>query len=116
MIWWKEFGNWLGQVFHGNRPLAVARVDDPPDVIASGMIYLIGDAPKPWAASFLCPCGCGETISLSLITTDRPSWRVQLSKSGQITLSPSVWRTKGCRSHFFIRGGQVVWAKPVLRR
>ena len=111
MSWWKEFRNWLGQVFGGTKPLIVSRVEDAPDVVNQGIIYLIGDAPKPWAASFLCPCGCGETISLSLISTDQPSWRAKISKNGLISLSPSVWRTRGCRSHFFILEGRVVWAK-----
>ncbi len=115
MSWWKEFGNWLSQAFGGARPLAVARVEDAPDVVKPGVLYLIGDTPKPWAASFLCPCGCGEAVSLSLIPTDRPSWRAKISKNGLITLSPSVWRTRGCKSHFFIRGGRVVWAKAARR-
>ncbi|MFX8036043.1 DUF6527 family protein [Acinetobacter baumannii] len=25
------------------------------------------------------------------------------------TLSPSIWRSKGCRSHFFVREGLIVW-------
>ena len=113
MSWLRELGNWLRDVFHTNRPLAVACVEDVPDVVKSGVVYLIGDGPAPWAASFLCPCGCGETISLSLIPTDRPSWRAQVLRNGLITLSPSVWRRQGCRSHFFIRSGRVVWAKTV---
>lgn len=110
MRWLRGLGNWLENVFRRNRPLAVAHVEDVPDVIKPGVVYLIGDGPAPWATSFLCPCGCGETISLSLIPTDRPSWRAHLHRKGLITLSPSVWRTKGCRSHFFIRSGRVVWA------
>jgi hypothetical protein len=113
MKWFRGLSNWLGDVFRSDRTWTVARMEDTPDVVMPGIVYLIGDGPTPWAASFLCPCGCKETISLSLIPTDRPSWRVQLPKSGLITLHPSVWRTKGCRSHFFIRGGRVVWAKAI---
>ncbi len=115
MKWLRELSNWLTNVFRSDQPLAVARVEDAPDVLKPGTVYLIGDGTAPWAASFLCPCGCRETISLSLIPADRPSWRAQISRNGLITLSPSVWRTKGCRSHFFIRSSRIVWAKAARR-
>lgn len=111
MKWLRDIGNWLSRVFRSDQPFAVVRVEDAQDEVKPSVIYIIGDTHAPWAASFLCPCGCGETISLSLIPTDRPSWHARIQKDGLITLSPSIWRTKGCRSHFFIRNGRVVWAK-----
>jgi hypothetical protein len=86
-------------------------IEDPPDQVLDGVIYLIGENSNPWSASFICPCGCKELISLSLIKADHPSWRASYRRDGSdITIHPSVWRTKGCRSHFFIRKGRVVWA------
>lgn len=111
MKWLRDIGNWLSRVFRGGRPFAVTRVEDVPDVIKPGVIYMIGDTSMPWAVSFMCPCGCEEIISLSLIPTDRPRWQARIQKDGLITLSPSIWRTKGCRSHFFIQNGRVVWTK-----
>jgi hypothetical protein len=58
---------------------------------------------------FRCPCGCGEKISLSLATNRRPQWRVSVDRFGMPTVSPSVWQTAGCYSHFWIRDGRVDW-------
>lgn len=85
-------------------------VDELPDSLQSRRMYLIGDA-APWSAAFLCPCGCGEVIHLSLLTDDSPRWSVSFNRDGLPTLSPSVWRTNGCRSHFFLQNGSIVWCK-----
>ena len=56
-----------------------------------------------------CPCGCGATIHLNLIDDERPCWRLSETADRGPTLHPSVWRTKGCRSHFVIRRGTLKW-------
>jgi hypothetical protein len=85
-------------------------VEDPPSELEEDVVYLVGET-SPWSASMRCPCGCKETIALSLVKDDRPSWKASLSKEGRITLYPSVWRTKGCKSHFILRDGRILWAK-----
>lgn len=87
------------------------RVEEIPDVPKNRTLYLIGER-QPWSAAFLCPCKCGEVIQLSLLPQDSPSWSATVDKDGFATLAPSVWRTKGCRSHFFVRRGSVVWCRP----
>src|SRR5689334_664379 len=82
-------------------------VEELPETPKGRSLYLIGNH-NPWSVAFLCPCGCGELIQLSLLTCDSPSWSVTFDRDGFATLSPSVWRTKGCRSHFFLRQGTVV--------
>lgn len=72
-------------------------------------VYLVGER-QPWCATFICPCGCKEVIALSLIKDDRPRWRAREHPNGTVSLSPSIWRMKGCRSHFFINHGRVIWA------
>jgi hypothetical protein len=89
-------------------------VEEIPDSMDRRFLYLIGEG-NPWAAAMLCPCGCGETIHLSLLQNDSPSWRLRLDRGGLPTLAPSVWRTKGCRSHFFLRQGNIVWCKSEQR-
>lgn len=59
----------------------------------------------------VCPCGCGEIIQLSLIKEDNPMWRIVKNDKNQITVSPSIWRTKNCRSHYFLRDSKIVWAE-----
>lgn len=93
--------------------LRAAKVEEIPDNLDRRFLYVMGDS-NPWSAALLCPCGCGETIQLSLLKTDSPSWTLRLELGGVPTLAPSVWRTKGCRSHFFVRQGSIVWCKADL--
>jgi hypothetical protein len=95
--------------------LRSVRLEELPDAPKKRNLYLIGDR-QPWAAAFICPCGCGEVIQLSLLPRDSPSWSVALDRDGFATLSPSVWRTKGCKSHFFVREGSIVWCRPTAVR
>ena len=66
-----------------------------------------GDKPK-WVL-FHCPCGCGEVVTLSLQGIHKPNWALTKMDSGRPTLYPSVWRDKGCFSHFWVKGGRVYW-------
>lgn len=84
-------------------------VDEKPGALRPGLLYLIGED-TPWSAALLCPCGCEMPVELSLIEADHPSWELTISKVGGLpTLRPSVWRTEGCKAHFFLRDGRVVW-------
>lgn len=103
----------LRQLFDTRPHYQLERAEDIPDVVLDRVMYLIGEGKSPWMASFLCPCGCKETISLSLIKTDDPRWQARVSREGEVTLTPSVWRTKGCKSHFFVRRSRVIWVRDV---
>ncbi len=111
-----QLREWIARQFVGSRLLA-RDVDDQPEIVEPGLIYLIGNYPKPWSATLLCPCSCGSVIQLSLLRDDDPRWKAVRHFDGTISLYPSVWRTKGCKSHFFVRHGRIVWAKnlPVSR-
>ena len=89
---------------------ATKTIAEFPDTLEPKCVYLVGDDSVPWFAALLCPCGCGALISLSLLKDDRPRWRVRRHFTGTVTLEPSIWRKKGCRSHFFVRSGRIVWA------
>lgn len=89
----------------------VANVAELPEGLKNRRLYLIG-ADTPWSAALNCPCGCGAVIQLSLLQSDSPSWRVSVEKGQIPDLTPSVWRTKGCRSHFFLRHGEIIWCRP----
>lgn len=82
-------------------------VDELPEALQNHRLYLIGET-TPWAAAMLCPCGCGSVIQLSLLPNESPSWSVDFDRVGLPTLSPSVWRTQGCHSHFFLRHGSIM--------
>ena len=122
MKFWGMIWNWiasfLGRAKEHSRPIlpkfSVQNLIDDPDSPKPATLYLIGENGILWHAVLICPCGCGEMIHLNLLEDDEPCWRVELSSSG-VSVRPSVWRTTGCRSHFIIRNGRVIWCADGLR-
>lgn len=62
-----------------------------------------------WICQFLCPCGCGDTIHLLLVKGGKPRWDYSLGPNGELTISPSIDRLVGCKSHFFVTNGEICW-------
>ena len=104
--WWL-----LIDVLRPRNGYATETVKDLPDILDPKCIYLVGSASVPWFAALLCPCRCGGVIRLSLLNNDHPRWRARRHFTGTVTLEPSVWRKTGCRSHFLVRRGRIVWAR-----
>jgi hypothetical protein len=86
-------------------------VENFPDALSLGTIYIAGENGRYWAAAMCCPCRCGAAVHLSLVKEDAPSWYLTFDRKGRPTLSPSIWRTSGCRSHFFVRHGMIIWCE-----
>ena len=57
-----------------------------------------------------CPDGCGENSSINLDPRAGKVWGID-TRGGQITLYPSVWREGGCKSHFILWRGKIVWSE-----
>lgn len=112
MSFFQSLGYWYRTWLDGRPPLRYLLVDELPDNLDPNIVYLEGD--PPWVAVFACPCGCGQNISLSLIPNDRPRWTARRHWDGTLTLNPSVWRTRGCKSHFFLRHGKILWVRERL--
>lgn len=87
----------------------IERAEDVPDFISNHSIFVIQDGNEPELLAFKCPCGCGETILLNLLSDTKPQWYFDISYSGIINVSPSIWRTVGCKSHFWVVDGNVKW-------
>jgi hypothetical protein len=83
---------------------------EEPDALLPRVVYLIGEQ-EVWAAVFLCPCGCRKPVWLNLLKGHRPRWSVSVTAKGVPTVSPSINRRVGCRSHFFLRAGKIVWCR-----
>lgn len=66
---------------------------------------------RDWMAGMRCPCGCGDTIELMLLAGTTPRWDLCIDRRGRPTLYPSVHRTAGCRSHFWVRAGRITWCR-----
>ena len=80
----------------------------PCTIPALRVVHLI-DNGVSWAAGLNCPCGCGDVIELMLLADVDPRWTLEIDDLDRPSLTPSVWRTVGCRSHFWVRRGQVEW-------
>lgn len=95
-----------------------AFVDERPetDEMTPFILYIVGDPSAPFCAALLCPCGCGEPLFMSLVEDDEPRWRVKVYADGTPTMTPSIWRVVGCRSHFFLFWGRVRWVRDRWRR
>jgi hypothetical protein len=102
---------WLIARWSARKPelFRFVRVEELPDKLRRAKIYLAGEGDNLWAASMICPCGCGAVIELNLLKQARPCWSAQEHPDGTVSLAPSVWRQKGCRSHFFVRHGRIDW-------
>lgn len=79
--------------------------------IPNKTVVIVGNkSVKKWAI-MKCPCGCNEVLTLSLMKSYTPNWSIEVDKRNRITFSPSIWKSDGCRSHFFLEKGKLVWAK-----
>lgn len=107
-VWWRLLW-WLG---FAPRPQLLAEVtplNPSPDAVTPGRLIVVGGKDFQKWAYFRCPCGCGETIMLSLSSARRPRWSVIIDQLGRPTIRPSVRQVSGCFSHFFVRQGVVDW-------
>ena len=88
----------------------VSCVPEEPVRMNKRTVYVIGEDRSYWAAVFTCPCGCREKIWLNLLKHDnRPTWTVEDVKGAKVHITPSVWRQTGCKSHFLIKRGRLIW-------
>ncbi|MCS6115937.1 DUF6527 family protein [Shewanella baltica] len=104
----KKFEVFFKRIF--TKTYKVELVEDEPDNVDERIIYIVGDKDFYAIAIMLCPCGCKSKINLNLIHSDKPTWTIKFDNK-MPTIKPSIWRTVGCKSHFFLRSGKVVWAK-----
>jgi hypothetical protein len=104
--------NWLRGLWgrlERQHKLITVEGDTPPQTVRAKRIYLAHEDGTDWAVAMLCPCGCGDRLELMLLTEVRPSWRLLVDEKGLPSLKPSVWREKGCGSHFWLKAGRIVW-------
>ena len=88
----------------------ITYVEEEPDTVAPRHVYAVGENGHLWHVVFVCPCGCGARLALNLLPDDSPRWEIE-DEGGVPTIRPSVWRTAGCRSHFFLRRGSIEWVR-----
>lgn len=118
-----KISGWLSSLWHfvlGSKPQTVLPpeatsfyhvdfAEDLPEIIADNSIFVIQDGNEPELLAFKCPCGCQENILLNLLGDTSPQWHFRVNANGIINVHPSIWRTVGCKSHFWIIDGNVKW-------
>lgn len=83
--------------------------DELPESLRRGQVIRLIDEGEEWSVGMVCPCGCGDKIELMLLPGVKPRWNLTIDRQGRPTLHPSVWRSVGCKSHFWLRDGRVMW-------
>ncbi|WP_220132886.1 MULTISPECIES: DUF6527 family protein [Ramlibacter] len=109
MGWWQR--QWLKfkeRAWPYRRILVIAG-DGLPSRLPARDLVLLTEDDEPWSVAMICPCGCGQRVELPLLREASPRWSLQVDKLRRPTLRPSVWLLDGCRSHYFVRSGRVVW-------
>jgi uncharacterized protein DUF6527 len=107
---WKRCLGFLDRFQRRPPKYRVTFTEELPERLRPHILYAIGEG-TPWLAALICPCGCGDVIHLSLLERDSPRWSLREESDGTMTISPSVWRSKGCKSHFIVRKGAVMWCE-----
>lgn len=92
-----------------NRIFRVLSVDDEPERLSPGVLYVLEDAGQTWTAIMKCPGGCGQALHMNLIQDSKPVWTLTKNPDGSVSLSPSIWRKEGCGCHFWIRNSKINW-------
>lgn len=85
--------------------------NDLPEILEKRRLYVVEESGYQESAALLCPCGCGQVLYLNLLEEERPCWRVRSSARAWTTVSPSIWRKTGCKSHFWLREGKIYWCR-----
>lgn len=109
MVWLPSWAHRLWDRFGPARRLMRIEGDELPAKMPGRNVVLTVDDGEPWSVGLLCPCQCGDVIEMLVAPGVAPRWDVAVDAEGRPTLSPSVWRNVGCRSHFWLRAGRVHW-------
>ena len=95
----------LDMVF--SRSVIQLNGDSLPDKMPIRSIVVAIEDDEIWCVGLKCPCGCGYTIELPIIKEAKPRWDININSQNQISLFPSVFLKKGCKSHFWIKNGKI---------
>jgi Family of unknown function (DUF6527) len=100
---------WYNKFFKKEKLYQYKFVEDVPDLLKLGTLYIINNNNFPWQVAMLCPCGCKKILHMNLMKDHNPRWRFKIDNKNKISLHPSIWRTVGCKSHFFVKKGKILW-------
>ena len=107
--WFKLQKEKLLSWWHGDFTVETLTGDTLPKSFNKKILIHMIDGGTSWSAGLNCPCECGEVIELMLLENVKPRWDISIDHLNRPTLHPSVWRSTGCKSHFWIKKGRVHW-------
>jgi Family of unknown function (DUF6527) len=105
VAWWRRLSDTIGP----RRKLRIIEGDTIPDRLPFRDLLLAREDGEDWCLGLRCPCGCGKRLEMMLLKEVTPRWDLVIDHHGRVSLHPSVWLRTGCRSHFWVREGKVVW-------
>ena len=109
IVWFRLQWEWIRSRLRRDLRVQTMEGFDMPATIAQGVVLRLTVNGEDWLAGMQCPCQCGDVIELMLLKGVHPRWDFKVDRLSRPTLSPSVFRATGCRSHFWIRAGQITW-------
>lgn len=104
-LWWRR----LKAAVTPRRFVKVIEGDGLPTRLPLWDLIVAREDNEDWSVGMRCPCGCGYRLEMMLLKNVKPRWQLSVSERGYPSLHPSVWLSEGCRSHFWLREGKVVW-------
>jgi hypothetical protein len=104
-LWWRR----LVASLTPRRSLKVIDGDTLPERLPLWNLVVARDDGEDWSVGMRCPCGCGQRLEMLVLKEVKPRWDVSVDSCGRVSLHPSVWLREGCKSHFWVRSGKVVW-------
>jgi len=84
-------------------------IEDVPHHAEDRTLYFIGEQNYYWQFVMVCPCGCKSLLHMNLMSDEAPYW-TYIIRNDLVSITPSIDRIVGCRSHFFIKEGKIIWA------
>lgn len=112
MSWFGRLARWARESSWRwrHRPYRARFVDERlPKRLKRRMLYIVQEDGFQEYAAMVCPCGCGDVLHMNLLPDERPCWTFTRHENETASLHPSVWRTKNCGAHFFLRRGEIQW-------
>ena len=104
-LWWRR----LVASLTPRRSLKVIDGDTLPERLPLWNLVVARDDGEDWSVGMRCPCGCGQRLEMLVLKEVKPRWDVSVDSRGRVSLYPSVWLREGCKSHFWVRSGKIVW-------
>jgi hypothetical protein len=104
-LWWRR----IVAALTPRRSLVVVEGDMLPNRLPLWNLVTARDGDEEWSVGLRCPCGCGQRLEMMLLKGVKPRWDISVNPKGHVSLHPSVWLREGCRSHFWVKAGKIVW-------